>query len=246
MMLRTVIDAGATVGGDPRARRIVYATVIALVLIGVALVILAMWLFRSTKVDRALLSPLETMSDRKWRRLDPASQRRLLDEQRPEGAEPLHIAPIRPPVDAEFEAGTPDVEGFDDLVDDRTPADADTGEGSEPLDDTTAMDRPDDDDVDADVSEVDDADEDADDDVSEVDEDGNDADDDVSEVEEDGDDVDGDDADDAESGEGASDDDGSLAAASDTADSDRADPDMTPPTGADSLAFSDDDAPADQ
>ena len=53
-----------------------------LALIGVAFIILAVWLYKSTRVDLSLLAPLETMSDRKWRRLDPASQRRLLDDER--------------------------------------------------------------------------------------------------------------------------------------------------------------------
>ena len=138
LMLFAESTAGDTVGGDPDASRTVYAMVIALLLIGVALVFLAVWLFKQTKVDRGLLAPLETMSDRKWRRLDPASQRRLLDEERPEDAEPRDLAPIQPSVDADFEAGTSKVEGFEDLADDGKGLDSE----AVPLDDTTAMDQP--------------------------------------------------------------------------------------------------------
>lgn len=106
----------ASVGGDPTASRTVYGAVVVLALIGVAFIILAVWLYKSTRVDLSLLAPLETMSDRKWRRLDPASQRRLLDDERPEGARPLHVAPSAPDVDAEFESGVHAADGFDDLA----------------------------------------------------------------------------------------------------------------------------------
>ena len=106
----------ASVGGDPSASRTVYGAVVVLALIGVAFIFLAVWLYKSTRVDLSLLAPLETMSDRKWRRLDPASQRRLLDDERPEGARPLHVAPSAPDVDAEFESGVHAADGFDDLA----------------------------------------------------------------------------------------------------------------------------------
>jgi hypothetical protein len=104
------------IAGDPAASRVVYGTVGALFLIGVVLVVLAFWLVRQTRVDPELLAPLETMSDRKWRKLDPASQRRLLDDERPVGAQPLLMTPMQPAVDAEFEAGEMPVTSFDDLV----------------------------------------------------------------------------------------------------------------------------------
>ncbi len=101
--------------GDPSSSRIVYGIVVALLVIGVALVAVAVWVFRQTRVDPEVLAPLETMSDRRWRRLDPASQRRMLDEERPEGAEPLRPATSVPVPDEEFAAGTRPVDGFDDL-----------------------------------------------------------------------------------------------------------------------------------
>jgi hypothetical protein len=110
--------------GDPSSSRIVYGIVVALAVIGVALVVVAVWVFRQTRIDPELLAPLETMSDRRWRKLDPASQRRMLDEERPEGAEPLHPATSAPAPDEEFAAGGRPVEGFDDLR--SVPFDGDT------------------------------------------------------------------------------------------------------------------------
>jgi hypothetical protein len=122
------LASGALVAsaGDPSSSRIVYGIVVALIVIGVALVAVAVWVFRQTRVDPEVLAPLETMSDRRWRRLDPASQRRLLDEERPEGAEPLHPATRVPVPDEEFAAGSRPVDGFDDLK-----ADPDDGAASE-------------------------------------------------------------------------------------------------------------------
>ena len=54
-------------------------------------------------VEDQLLAPLDRMADRTWRRSDPAGQRRLLDEVRPEGAEPLERHRPQPALDADFE-----------------------------------------------------------------------------------------------------------------------------------------------
>jgi FtsZ-interacting cell division protein ZipA len=100
--------------GDPSSSRIVYAMVIGLVVIGVALVLLGVWLVRQTRVDLDVLAPLERMGDGDWKKRDPSTQRRMLDEVRPEGAEPLTPEPKPPPIDAEFEADHP-VTSFSDL-----------------------------------------------------------------------------------------------------------------------------------
>ena len=129
------------IGGDPSASRVVYGAVGALLLIGVMLVLLAVWLVRQTRVDPELLAPLETMSDRKWRKLDPASQRRLLDDERPEGAHPLMTAPMQPSVDAEFESGVMPVSSFDDLVPVGSAPTGDVDGADESADDTDDLDR---------------------------------------------------------------------------------------------------------
>jgi hypothetical protein len=100
--------------GDPRSSRIVYAMVIGLVVIGVVLVLLGVWLVRQTRPDLDVLAPLERMGDGDWKKRDPSTQRRMLDEVRPEGAEPLTPEPKPPPIDADFEADHP-VASFSDL-----------------------------------------------------------------------------------------------------------------------------------
>lgn len=72
--------------GDSSANTTVYGMVIALVVIGVLLVILAVWLIRQTRVDPDLLAPLERMSESKWRKGDVDVRRALLDDVRPPGA----------------------------------------------------------------------------------------------------------------------------------------------------------------
>jgi hypothetical protein len=100
--------------GDPRSSRLVYAMVIGLAVIGVALVLLGVWLVRQTRPDLEVLAPLERMGDSDWKKRDPSTQRRMLDEVRPDGAEPLTPEPKPPPLDAEFEATHP-VASFSDL-----------------------------------------------------------------------------------------------------------------------------------
>lgn len=90
---------GAT---DLGSTRLVYAMVAGLVIVGIAFVVLGIWLVRQTRVDPQVLAPLERMSDRTWQHKDSPTQRRLLDEVRPPGATPLRPEPAAPSVDAEF------------------------------------------------------------------------------------------------------------------------------------------------
>ena len=100
---------------DPGSTRLVYAMVIGLVVVGVALVLLGVWLVRQTRYDPPVLAPLERMGDDSWRSTDPATQRRILDEVRPEGAEPLAAGAAPPTLDADFESDERPVPEFDDL-----------------------------------------------------------------------------------------------------------------------------------
>ena len=100
--------------GDPDGTRTMTSIIALLVALGLGLVLLAIWMWRSTRPDPELLAPLEAMDDRRWRRGDPVWQRRRLDELRPEGAEPLVTTTAPPEVDASFDDG-PSVSGFDDL-----------------------------------------------------------------------------------------------------------------------------------
>ena len=101
--------------GDPSATRTVYITVAVLVVLGVAMVVLAIWLLRRTRPELQLFAPLEEMDTRSWRRQDPAGQRRALDASRPAGARPVRREAAEPNVDEEFDASRPVVD-FDDLV----------------------------------------------------------------------------------------------------------------------------------
>lgn len=100
--------------GDPDGTRTITSIVVLLIAIGLALVLLAIWIFRATRPDPDLLAPLEVMGERSWRRKDPVWQRRRLDELRPPGAKPLVPSAAPPELDESFEAG-PTASGFDDL-----------------------------------------------------------------------------------------------------------------------------------
>ncbi|MGB3735866.1 MAG: hypothetical protein WA964_12970 [Ilumatobacter sp.] len=112
----SVAVIGAVRVGDPEATRTVYTTIVVLVVLGVVLAALAFWVLRRTRPEPELLAPLETMQTRGWRRLDPAAQRRSLDEARPTGAAPLRREASAPAVDSSFATVAP-VASFDDLSD---------------------------------------------------------------------------------------------------------------------------------
>jgi hypothetical protein len=102
--LSIYLAAPVTVG-DPGRTRVVFGSVLVLMLIGVGLAFAAIWLWRSTRRDPEVLAPLELMGRRSWRRADPVFQRRSLDEIRPPEAQPLsRMSPV-PQTDAEFDRG---------------------------------------------------------------------------------------------------------------------------------------------
>lgn len=102
--------------GDPGSTRLVYAMVAGLVVIGILFVVVALWLIRQTRVDPELLAPLERMGDNDWNRLEPAGQRRVLDEVRPVDAQPLEVELLEPEIDAEFDESDRPVQTFEDLM----------------------------------------------------------------------------------------------------------------------------------
>jgi hypothetical protein len=103
--------------GDPAGTRTITSIVALLAALGIALIMLAFWLFRVTRPDKELLAPLEVMGERKWRRADPVWQRRRLDEVRPDKAQPLQPSAAPPDFDEAFDHG-PTASGFDDLHED--------------------------------------------------------------------------------------------------------------------------------
>ncbi len=110
------LPAVALVGaGDPRSTRLVYAMVVGLVAIGVVLLFIGVWILRQTKPDLEVLAPLERMGDGDWKKKDPSTQRRMLDELRPEGAMPLTPATRPPSIDRDFEQTDHPVTSFSDL-----------------------------------------------------------------------------------------------------------------------------------
>lgn len=152
--------------GDPDGTRVVSSIVALLTVLGIGLVMLAVWLFKLTKPDRELLAPLEVMGERKWRRADPVWQRRRLDEVRPPTAQPLQPSAAPPVLDEAYFKG-PSASGFDDLQEtapepseraDGGVADASPPSGAEPGDAAHAADVADDadgtDDADLDESEL--------------------------------------------------------------------------------------------
>lgn len=100
--------------GDPEGTRTVSSIIALLVALGLALLMLAVWLRRTTRPDPEVLAPLEVMGERKWRRADPVWQRRRLDEIRPRGAAPMQPSIAPPAIDKTFDEG-PSGTGFDDL-----------------------------------------------------------------------------------------------------------------------------------
>jgi hypothetical protein len=133
------LGGASLAAGDVQSTRIVYAMVIGLAVIGILFVLLGIWVIRQTRVDLEVFAPLERMGDREWRKSDPASQRRSLDEARPDGAKPLQPEQPRPSVDTEFEKPDRPVKSFDDLTEggDPTPAsgaslELDAGESEAP------------------------------------------------------------------------------------------------------------------
>lgn len=88
--------------------------VVLLAVLGLGLLMFAVWLVKATRPDRELLAPLEVMGQSRWRKSDPVWQRRQLDAVRPEGAEPLSPVRATPHLDEAFDAG-PQAPGFDDL-----------------------------------------------------------------------------------------------------------------------------------
>lgn len=126
---RLISSPGVLAVGDPGRTRTVYAVIALLAVIGIVMVMLAVWLIRTTRRDLEVLGPLERMADRKWRRADVVVQRRLLEEVRPPGARPLRPVPPPPRTDTSF-GQVSSVIGFDDLRDELIASDVQFPPGS--------------------------------------------------------------------------------------------------------------------
>ena len=73
---------------DTNSTRKVYMLAGGLALLGIALILITVWFWRSTRHDPELLGPLEVMGDRKFKRLEGSEQKQVLDGKRPTDADP--------------------------------------------------------------------------------------------------------------------------------------------------------------
>jgi hypothetical protein len=107
---------------DVSSTRKVYLLAAGLAALGVALLIITVWFWRSTRPDPALLAPLEVMGERKFRNLDEVSQQDLLNSVRPDDAQPMRWGVVEGEplnggvIDLEA-AARAELKGFDDLRD---------------------------------------------------------------------------------------------------------------------------------
>ena len=91
MKLLTARAAGvlADTINDANSTRKVYLLAAGLAVLGLALIAITVWFWRSTRHDPELLGPLEVLGDRKFRKLDGGEQRQALEESRPNDVRPL-------------------------------------------------------------------------------------------------------------------------------------------------------------
>jgi hypothetical protein len=107
---------------DVSSTRKVYLLAVGLAALGIALLIITVWFWRSTRPDPALLAPLEVMGERKFRSLDEFAQQDMLNSVRPEDAQPMRWGVVEGEsldggvVDLEA-AARAELKGFDDLRD---------------------------------------------------------------------------------------------------------------------------------
>ncbi len=107
---------------DVSSTRKVYLLAAGLAALGITLLIITVWFWRSTRPDPALLAPLEVMGERKFRNLDEAAQQDRLNSVRPEDAQPMRWGVVEGQsldggvIDLEA-AARAELRGFDDLRD---------------------------------------------------------------------------------------------------------------------------------
>lgn len=117
-----VAHASAAEVGDPSSTRRAYLIAAAMAAVGVVLLMITVWFWRTTRPEHRALGPLEVMSERKWRNADPIARMRFLDDARPEGAHAMgRIGRIGRGVSSpaiDLKANARDLRaGFEDLAD---------------------------------------------------------------------------------------------------------------------------------
>ncbi len=86
-----------------------------LVVLGLVLLVVTLLFWRSAVEDHEVLAPLEVMADRSYARADDAKRLALLNQVRPDGAEPV-VHHAAPPVLTREPLSEPD-RGYDDPFD---------------------------------------------------------------------------------------------------------------------------------
>lgn len=87
LLADTVNDASST--------RKVYLLAGGLAVLGIALIVITVWFWKSTRHDPELLAPLEAMGSRKFRHMDERAQQHVLDTSRPPNAQPMRWGVVR-------------------------------------------------------------------------------------------------------------------------------------------------------
>ena len=100
-MIHGVIRAGVLASTAPTI--VLLAAV--LVVFGIVLLVVGVRLLRRTRSDPAALGPLEEMGERGWQSADEVHRGELLDRARPAGAEPIAVAAVVAPSEAEVARG---------------------------------------------------------------------------------------------------------------------------------------------
>ncbi len=88
---------------DADSTRKVYMLAAGLAALGIVLIAMTVWFWRSTRHDPELLAPLETLGSRRFRKMDDGSKRQLLDAVRPADAKPMRWGVVRGSATAEPE-----------------------------------------------------------------------------------------------------------------------------------------------
>lgn len=90
---------------DSSSTRTVYLLAAALTALGLGLLFVTIWFWKSSRPEPEFLAPLETMEDKRFRLLGRLEQRRLLDAARPADAKPINKSVVvgAPPASAQLD-----------------------------------------------------------------------------------------------------------------------------------------------
>lgn len=67
---------------DPETARVIILAAAGLAMLGLIVALTTVWWWRRTRSEHPVLAPLAAMGERRWQRVDPAEQQRLLHQLR--------------------------------------------------------------------------------------------------------------------------------------------------------------------